>query len=58
MPTCSPGRAALIVCNPPWLPGWPASLLEQAVYDPDSRMLRGFIAWGWPRIWNPAAKAG
>ena len=38
------GRAALIVCNPPWLPGRPASLLEQAVYDPDSRMLRGFIA--------------
>ena len=38
-----PGQAALIVCNPPWLPGRPASLLEQAIYDPDSRMLRGFI---------------
>ena len=37
------GQAALIVCNPPWLPGRPASLLEQAIYDPDSRMLRGFI---------------
>jgi SAM-dependent methyltransferase len=39
-----PGRAPLIVCNPPWLPGKPSTLLEQAVYDPDSRMLRGFLA--------------
>jgi SAM-dependent methyltransferase len=38
-----PGRAALAVCNPPWLPGKPSSTLEQAVYDPDSRMLRGFL---------------
>lgn len=38
-----PGRAALIVCNPPWLPGQPSSGLEHAVYDPDSRMLRGFL---------------
>lgn len=38
------GRAALIVCNPPWLPARPSSVLEQAVYDPDSRMLRGFLA--------------
>jgi len=38
-----PGRAALVVCNPPWLPGRPSSPLEQAVYDPDSRMLRGFL---------------
>lgn len=37
------GRAALIVCNPPWLPARPSSLLEQAVYDPESRMLRGFL---------------
>ena len=34
----------LIVCNPPWLPARPSSRLEQAVYDPDSRMLRGFLA--------------
>jgi methylase of polypeptide subunit release factors len=34
---------ALAVCNPPWLPGRPASALEHAVYDPDSRMLRGFL---------------
>ncbi|MDR1709068.1 MAG: class I SAM-dependent methyltransferase [Candidatus Accumulibacter sp.] len=39
-----PGRAPLIVCNPPWLPGKPASPLEAAIHDPDSRMLRGFLA--------------
>ena len=38
------GRAALVVCNPPWLPGKPSSSLEQAIYDPDSKMLRGFLA--------------
>jgi len=38
------GRAPLIVCNPPWLPGKPAAPIEAAVYDPDSRMLRGFLA--------------
>lgn len=38
------GLAPLIVCNPPWLPGRPASRLEGAVYDPESRMLRGFLA--------------
>ena len=37
-------RADLIVCNPPWLPGRPSSSLEYAVYDPDSRMLKGFLA--------------
>ncbi len=37
------GRAALVVCNPPWLPGRAGTSLEQAVYDPDSRMLLGFI---------------
>ena len=37
------GRAPLIVCNPPWLPARPSSPLEYAVYDPDSRMLRGFL---------------
>ncbi len=38
------GQAPLVVCNPPWLPARPSSMLEQAVYDPDSRMLRGFLA--------------
>ncbi|NSC23823.1 class I SAM-dependent methyltransferase [Streptomyces albus subsp. chlorinus] len=37
------GRADIVVCNPPWLPAKPTSVLEQAVYDPDSRMLRGFL---------------
>lgn len=38
-----PGRAPLIVCNPPWVPARANSALERAVYDPDSRMLAGFI---------------
>ncbi|HXA46647.1 MAG TPA: class I SAM-dependent methyltransferase, partial [Burkholderiaceae bacterium] len=38
------GRAPLIVCNPPWVPARANSPLEHAVYDPDSRMLRGFLA--------------
>lgn len=38
------GKAALIVCNPPWLPVRPNSPIERAIYDPDSRMLRGFLA--------------
>jgi methylase of polypeptide subunit release factors len=38
------GRAPLVVCNPPWLPGKPSSAIEYAIYDPDSRMLRGFLA--------------
>jgi len=39
-----PGRAPLVVCNPPWLPARPSSPLEFAIYDEDSRMLRGFLA--------------
>ncbi len=38
-----PGRAPLIVCNPPWLPARPSSPIEHAVYDADSRMLLGFL---------------
>jgi methylase of polypeptide subunit release factors len=37
------GRAPLVVCNPPWVPARPSSPIEHAVYDPDSRMLRGFL---------------
>ena len=37
------GRASLIVCNPPWLPARPSSPLEYAVFDPESRMLLGFL---------------
>ncbi|MEO6281553.1 class I SAM-dependent methyltransferase [Roseateles sp.] len=38
-----PGRAGLVVCNPPWVPAPAGAPLEVAVYDPDSRMLRGFL---------------
>ena len=38
------GRADLIVCNPPWIPATAHSLLDSAVYDPGSRMLKGFLA--------------
>jgi SAM-dependent methyltransferase len=37
------GRAALAVCNPPWIPARPSSTMENGIYDPESRMLRGFL---------------
>ena len=37
------GRAPLVVCNPPWIPARPATPIEHTVYDPESRMLRGFL---------------
>jgi methylase of polypeptide subunit release factors len=37
------GKAALIVCNPPWVPAKPSSALDAAIFDPDSRMLSGFL---------------
>jgi SAM-dependent methyltransferase len=37
------GRAALVVCNPPWVPARPSSPIEHGVYDPESRMLREFL---------------
>ncbi|MHB1247380.1 MAG: methyltransferase [Sulfuriferula sp.] len=37
------GRAPLIICNPPWLPARANSPIEHAIYDPDSRMLMGFL---------------
>ncbi|MFM9836433.1 MAG: methyltransferase [Methylophilaceae bacterium] len=36
--------ADLIVCNPPWLPAKANSPIEHAIYDPDSKMLKGFLA--------------
>lgn len=39
-----PGRAPLVVCNPPWLPARASAPLERAIYDEGSRMLRGFLA--------------
>jgi len=38
------GRAALVVCNPPWIPARPSSPIERGIYDPESRMLRGFLS--------------
>jgi SAM-dependent methyltransferase len=37
------GRAPLVVCNPPWIPARPSSPMENGIYDPESRMLRGFL---------------
>ena len=37
------GLAPLIVCNPPWVPARPTSPIEHAVYDEDSKMLKGFL---------------
>ncbi len=37
------GRAPLVVCNPPWIPARPSTPIEHAVYDPEGRMLRGFL---------------
>ncbi|HET7157475.1 MAG TPA: class I SAM-dependent methyltransferase, partial [Burkholderiales bacterium] len=38
-----PGRAPLIICNPPWVPARPATPMESAIFDPDSRMLHAFV---------------
>jgi len=38
-----PGKALLVVCNPPWLPARASSPVEHAVYDEGSRMLQGFL---------------
>lgn len=39
-----PGRADVVLCNPPWLPGTPHSALDAAVFDHGGRMLSGFLA--------------
>jgi methylase of polypeptide subunit release factors len=38
------GQAALVACNPPWVPARPSSPLEHGIYDPESRMLKRFLA--------------
>ncbi len=43
-PATEVARFGLLVCNPPWVPAPAGSALDAAVYDPDSRMLRGFLA--------------
>lgn len=37
-------KAQLIICNPPWLPARANAPIERAVYDPNSQMLKGFLA--------------
>lgn len=38
-----PGRADLIVANPPWVPGNPRSSLDRAVFDPASHVLQRLV---------------
>jgi len=38
------GKAALIVCNPPWVPARPSSPIEAAIFDSESHMLHGFLS--------------
>jgi methylase of polypeptide subunit release factors len=42
-PPADVGLADLIICNPPWLPVKANSSIEQAIYDPESKMLKGFL---------------
>jgi SAM-dependent methyltransferase len=39
-----PGRADLVVCNPPWIPGEAQTPLERAVFDPADDVLSRFLA--------------
>jgi len=43
-------QVELLVCNPPWLPARPVSDLDHAIYDPDSRMLKAFLAGAAQRL--------
>lgn len=52
-----PGRADLVVRNPPWLPARPTSALELGVHDEDGAMLREFLR-GPAAGLRPAARAG
>jgi SAM-dependent methyltransferase len=38
-----PGRADLVVANPPWVPGDPHSDLDRGVFDPAGRVLDRFV---------------
>jgi Methyltransferase small domain len=37
------GRADLVVCNPPWMPGSPTSPLEAGIFDRRGAMLSAFV---------------
>ncbi|WP_353055911.1 class I SAM-dependent methyltransferase [Leucobacter sp. CX42] len=51
------GKASLIVCNPPWLPGSAATSLDAAIYDPGSQMLLSYPA-GLPSHLSEGARVG
>lgn len=51
-----PGRADLIVANPPWLPGTPASAAETGVYDRHGAMTTRFLR-GLAEHLNPGGEA-
>jgi len=38
-----PGRADLVVANPPWVPGEPETPLDRAIYDPGGAFLRRLL---------------
>jgi SAM-dependent methyltransferase len=38
-----PIKAPLVVCNPPWVPARPVTIMERGIYDPDNRMLYTFL---------------
>jgi len=38
-----PGRADLVVCNPPWIPEAPKNQIDRAVFDADGRFLATFL---------------
>jgi hypothetical protein len=48
-------RAALVVCNPPWIPARPSSPIERGIYDPESRMLHRFLS-GLPAHLEPGGE--
>ncbi len=51
-----PGRADLVVCNPPWMPGSPTSPLEAGIYDRHGTMLSAFVG-GLPDHLTPQGEA-
>jgi SAM-dependent methyltransferase len=38
-----PGKADLVVSNPPWIPEPPKNRVDRAVFDEDNRFLQGFL---------------
>ena len=49
-------KADLIVCNPPWLPAKANAPIEQAIYDTNNVMVKGFISGAKAHL-NPNGEA-